>query len=274
MKYIIENEQYNFSLETKQLCETIDDIEGQDIDFLSSLIPDALCEYKVSPLGSFSEEEAGNIVYSAAENYLRSIEPSLYLTSKAIDENGAITKKVNIPILDVALSYLENDRYDCVSCARVGAYVEACLLDFVAKGVWQVGGYSQDGAFVNEEMLSHAEVNDGAQTWTLNGKTYSPCIWYGQPNEKPVKRWLISNQMPNSALKFWFEAETWSVISELGDFDDSFLIWYTAECGYCAPDMDEIRDSCPVSLTKEDTVETIVKKVYQYLRSTEAHISI
>lgn len=159
MRYFVEKSEFDFSLETKTFCKDISDIENEEIDFLSSLIPDALSEFEVMPLGSFSGEEAEDVVYTAAEKYLHKIASSLFLHSREVDENGIIVTRINIPILDLALSYLENERCDYFSCARVGAYVEACLLDFAEKSVWHVGACSKDGKLADIKQLRTAEAN-------------------------------------------------------------------------------------------------------------------
>jgi len=66
-------------------------------------------------------------------------------------------------------------------------------------------------------------------------------------------------------LSFWFESVAWTIMEQLiEEVDESFLIWYTAECNRCVPDMYGIMKKCPIELDEGDTTETIHKKVNDY----------
>ncbi len=44
---------------------------------------------------------------------------------------------------------------------------------------------------------------------------------------------------------FWQETDTWQWMSYVGNFSDSFLTWYTGECGCEIPDVEKILDMYP-----------------------------
>lgn len=62
-----------------------------------------------------------------------------------------------------------------------------------------------------------------------------------------------------------FVSYAWVAVENLmDDANDAFLTWYTLECGYCAPDMNEIRETCPLSFNEDESYEEIRRKVSQF----------
>ena len=90
-------------------------------------------------------------------------------------------------------------------------------------------------------------------------------MWFDFPDDhsKPIRPWVIFPDMGRDSIEFWFETDWQMAMAHIiEDYDwQSFDIWYFAECGRDFPDIEEIRNKCPLTLTREDTAEDINKKL-------------
>ena len=202
------------------LADLIEYLQDELWDFYSDIISG--CE--VVPRGVFDEREMNSWVCGHARERIESERDNLLL--EISDGNSSIS----VCIADCLLEMLDSDSSCGEFDARVGGYVEQCLLDFVNNASW------------------HIE----------NGR-----LWFGL--DKCLQEWCIDSNTTQDNLEFWSDCQSWTIMKHIGNFDDCFLIWYTAECGYWTPDMNEIREQCPVSFDETDTVETILQKAAAWL---------
>ena len=136
-----------------------------------------------------------------------------------------------VNITDMLLDMLEDDFGTGEFDAVLSGYVENCLMEFVKSRSW------------------HIEKD---------------CLWFG--GEDRLGSWRIDSATVQDDLAFWFEYDSWTVMEWLGNFTECFLIWYTAECGCWTPDMNEIREKCPIPFDKTDTVGSLIAKASALFR--------
>ena len=268
MKYYLEAGHAfdNASIETDCFCETVEDVEKENYEFgfLDDLLIEANQQWDEKPQGYFSLREAEEKVYSKAKQYIKELEPQLKILSKEVDEDGRVIRSKEILIYELVWKLLEEDYFNSDYYARVSWYVEACIRAFEDEAVWLVGICNSQGEVIDDPaFLEEAEWQDG--DWLFNGREYHSLIWYGLPKSKPILRWTINENTSQSDLKFWFSTDTYSLMKELGDFDESFLYWYDMELGFDGPNMKKIRESCPISFEETDSINKILNKVDLYL---------
>ena len=216
------------------------DFEKQidDLDFSSEELIDVIQEdlwdlyidilsasSPIVPQGSFEEAEIYNRVCRNAKEYITLNRNKWIVECIRFDDICHEKQTELINVTELLLDILDDDSSTGDFDARLSKYVESCLLEFVENSTW------------------HIE-ND--------------CVWFGI--DKPFVAWQIYSETEPEDIAFWFESDSWTIMTHLGDFSDSFLIWYTAECGCWTPDMSDISNSCPVQFEETDTIESILKK--------------
>lgn len=184
--------------------------------------------------GAFVESEIYNRVCGNAKEYIISNQNRWTVECVLFDDNCNAKQTELINVTELLLEMLDDDSSTGEFDARLSGYVESCLLEFVKNSTW------------------HIE-ND--------------CMWFGI--DRPLATWQINSEMDQTDLAFWFETDAWTIMSHLGDFSDSFLIWYTAECGCWTPDISDISNSCPVQFEETDTIESILKNAEIWCSESE-----
>ena len=102
--------------------------------------------------------------------------------------------------------------------------------------------------------------------WEKDGIEYEPILWFGD-SDIPEEPWMISTSMSEEKLGFWFEVEPWFILeSIIEDCDDIFLTWYIAECGLGVPDIESIREKCPIVFDETCTMDEIALKMYEFFK--------
>ena len=67
-------------------------------------------------------------------------------------------------------------------------------------------------------------------------------------------------------IQFWFDYD-YLMENLQGAPDQMFLVWYIYECGMYVPDIDEIRECCPVLISESDTPEQLAQKISTFIAS-------
>lgn len=259
---------YEFSREVDRFYSSCDDVEGYVTDELQDFfLDDALNQYTAFPCGFFNDTYSISAeICRLAEMFITSISKLLMVSSKRIDNSNTVMEQVNVDIEKLLIRSIE-ERFDCEqSYIYAGTFIEDCLILFVDKSIWQCGLKNVDGTIITDiNKWPVPKIINGENSWIIDQQKAVPVLWYGLENEKPISRWTFGVKEEEQNLSFWFESDEWTIMEQLIEkVDESFLIWYTAECGRCAPDMYEIMKKCPIESNEGDTTETVHKKVNDY----------
>lgn len=250
MIYRLRNDNYGIFEEAHSIPsdDDIESIIGED--FFWDIVQEAIDSVEVEPAGVFNEDDLMDKIYSCAEKYINDKENEIALTVEEISEDEGIISSTKISTLERVLFYLDEDKHDCNSSNRVASYIEESLQAFVKKSKWHI-------EFLNMNDSGCSEKSQGINT------NNNPIIWYGLDEKGPCLPWIITSEDDN--LSFWFEEDSWSFLDSISDLSESTLIWYTGECEYWTPDMEEIRRTCPIHFTESDNGEDVIRKVKRYL---------
>ncbi len=164
----------------------------------------------IEAIGFFDEEQLYVEMRRYVEGQLRRQEDSLVIACIEKKADGTIAAKTEIQIADVLRKIIREGLSGWEFDAEICSYVESCLLQYADTGVWQTG-------------------ND--------------FDWFAPKGQGPQQPWIIEHNGERS--DFWQETDTWQWMSYVGNFSDSFLTWYTGECGCEIPDVEKILDMYP-----------------------------
>ncbi len=117
-----------------------------------------------------------------------------------------------------------------------------------------------------------AFLTKGALYIDLNLKE-NPFLWFGL--DQPIDIWslpFISYNEYTSWKTIWFPDFwdlDWNAI--LNNSGENFIIWMFAELGMDEPveERDSVRDSCPIILSEDDTLESVIEKIKVFASSSE-----
>lgn len=130
----------------------------------------------------------------------------------------------------------------------VGGIIESSLYKFSEEGLWRVGLECSDEIITDPACWPEPIIDNGTVIWKKNDCIYKPILWYGT-SETPVSPWTIHECMSEKEYGFWEETDEWYIMEYIiDDCDDGFLTWYFPECGRSGPDMDKIKETCPIDL--------------------------
>ncbi len=249
MKYYLINKAYGLAEQTDFFCTTEEDvIKVIGEDFSYEVINTAFETIEKYPLSVFDEMEVESYIYSHAEDYIRSRKNELVIESQHISDTGEVIKTFKISIENYILNRLEEDQIDCQSNCRVGQYIESCLSLFCDKASWHISIIDLSGNIVDLEETNRP-VCDSSNI----------ILWFGVKRFGPQTPWIITNE--TSDLSFWFERDSWLFLEAISNMEEGTLIWYIYECGNWTPDIDLIRQKCPVSFSASDTGKLVIERV-------------
>ena len=121
--------------------------------------------------------------------------------------DGTTVAETELQIADVLRRIIREGLSGWEFDAEMCSYVEDCLQRYADIGVWQNG---------------------------------TDLDWFAPVGQGPQQPWIIEHngELPD----FWQETDTWQWMGYVGNFSDSFLTWYTGECGCNVPDIEKIVD--------------------------------
>lgn len=211
-----------------QLTDVLQDCLRDDLwDMYSKILND--CPSK--PIGFFEKKQTYEFFCNHAKDVIEANRVLWTVECSVFDNTVNPIAKFDLELSDILLDMLNEESNTGEFDARLSSYVESCLQLFVEKSSWHI----------EDER-----------------------VWFGIDGQIPLSAWSIHFNKSKD-LSIWFESDAWTIMSTIGDFDDCFLIWYTAECGCWVPDMNEIRKSCPILFDDSDSVKSLFEKVKVYL---------
>ena len=262
---------YEEKVETDKLLTSLDDVVDVFADHLQDYLNDLLANIcdrlGEEAKGVFSQKEIEQEIYSNTLASLEEVESDLYVVCRQQgDDSDEVLSSNKIPVLSFLYEQLEYGMLDSGWITpKVSQIVESRLFEFVKQSEWHIGIRSQDGEILeNIDDWGRCEhVKD--RLWRCQGTDYSPIVWYGPVNEKPIPEWTISTSTEEYDSNFWFQSSlSWQSCDVLEhlikDYDLVLDIWYLAECGCWTPDMKDIIQKCPVEFEENDTLESFLCK--------------
>ena len=143
---------------------------------------------------------------------------------------------------------------ECGFFDATSEYISISLTRFMEESTWNVA-LRKEEVFIEDVKEWPAPQKDGS--WIdEDGTEMEPFIWFGNGGPDTYNAlWNIYPEMAEYYLGFWFSEEPWRYIVEY-DYSGH------AGCyGGIDPDLTPIRESCPILLEKEDTIDTITAKI-------------
>ena len=271
MEYYLESHVpgYECIIETKEYCLTLDDA----INYIDNIIDDFIMnsfyiEEETQIIeGNFDEYDLEEKIYSKALKYIHNVNSDLYVTSSVKSKDSPDTiRQTDISLSEYVHQRLEEIQEDSSFYGIVASAVEGRLLDYVDHSTWHVGLLNVQGRELEiQKGNTDIEYIKGCK-WVFKGEVYYPVVWFGPSGYPSIPEWRISKETEEEEFEFWFCTQEWDIIKHLGEnVSDVFLIWYTAECGCSAPEMEVIRNMCPVPIEDGDTVSRFLEKTNQYI---------
>lgn len=270
MKYYLESHlpDYECIIETKEYCLTLDDAINYIYEIIDDFIRDSFCveEEKVY-MGAFDEYDLEEAQYSNAIGLIQRVDSNLYFTSSIKSEPSSQTiRQTNIPVNEYILQRAQDLRDDSSFTALMASIVERSLLEFVKHSTWHVGLRNLQGKELEIQKGCIGIEWTKEKNWVLKGDLYYPVVWFGPSGYPSIPEWRICKDTEEEEYEFWFYYDTWSIIDHLGrGASEVFLVWYTAECGCTAPDVETIRNMCPIPIEEGETVSKFLEKTNQYI---------
>jgi len=244
------------------LFDIIDDAVCGEFD---ELIDNALASYNPGPRDLFNLCNVEEELYFAARSYLKSITSDKKISLQLIDGS----EQEYFYSLYEYLSKKIEGREGCETAdCDIGAVVESSLLDFESKGVWHFAFLNEEGSLVPASLEAKPMYDSENGTWWMDTKRYKPVLWFGVDGTIPDSPWIISEDIDQDDLDFWLYPDGDSILNRIiDDCNDSFLIWYFAECGRDCIDVEAILKICPLKIEETDTGESIRLKINELFLS-------
>lgn len=253
-KYSVECLDNHYSIKDEINVELKDD-QTVGIDDVVPIIQDQFGDEVWQALEPFSLEQHGkyNInkiadnLYALAKEYFEKKTAGININIKEIDTDKPQTV-IYIPLASVFQSIIDErstcEQMDC----DVGGIIESSLLKFVEEGVWRVGLKCGDEIITKPTWWPEPIIDNDTIIWKKNDCIYKPILWFGI-SETPVEPWTIHECMSEKEYSFWEETDEWYIMEYIiDDCYDGFLTWFFPECGRSGPDMDKIKETCPIDL--------------------------
>ena len=251
MNYLI-NKTYGIFEQTEYFCNSEEDvIDSIGDELFREIINNSFDTLEACPQSVFDENVIESQIYSQVKDLILSKRDELMFISQQIIETSEVVRSCSISLLDYVLYMLEDDHGDCLSSCRVGEYIESCLMLFCEKASWHIS-LVDDSGVITDIKKGLSSIIDPSNI----------CLWFGTDENGPQTPWMITKETKD--LSFWFETVPWSFLEAISNMCESTLIWYTAECAYWVPDIDQIRRKCPVSFSETDTGESVIKELIHY----------
>ena len=230
------------SIEKELLVEYIaDDARDYFWDSLYEFYPEGELLTKISL------EAAEKAFIAKTQENIEANREAFNITISLLDDSKNVIESLLISGADILLSFLEDESSSGEFYAKIGGYIEKSMELFVDSSVWHFGYINKDGIIIELRTATEYEGNF---------ENERPILWFGPKDVLPEKIWTIKYDEP--LAEEWFYDDQWALIDYLiDDCNDSFSIWYIAECGRWLPDMCEILQTCPIKFEEDETTETV-----------------
>ena len=258
---------YQYRVRTNEYCLTFDDAINYIDDIIDEFIKDAFCVEEEEIIGSFDEYEFKEQIYSNAIKLIQSVESYLYFTSLVeVEQTAKIIRRTNISVKDYIYQRVKELRVDSSFDALMAHIVEEKLFGFLGHSIWHIGLRNMEDREI--------EIIDGCTdigwteeyNWIFKGELYYPIVWFGPSGYPSIPEWRIDRFTEEEEFSFWFCTDEREVIKYLvRGATDRFIKLYTTECKCLVPDIQWIRNMCPVPIEDGDTVSNFIDKINQYI---------
>ena len=205
-------------------------------------------------------------IYDFMRKYIIQISSGVNVILKELNEAGETMDSTRVALSTMLLQMIEGRESCEQKYCDVGKVVEKTIDGFVKNGTWHYGFRSKLGIITEKEFWPLANNENDQIVWEKDGIEYEPILWFGD-SDIPEEPWMISTSMSEEKLGCWFEVEPWFILeSIIEDCDDIFLTWYIAECGLGVPDIESIREKCPIVFDETCTMDEISLKMYEFFK--------
>ncbi len=247
--------QDDLSIELKD-DDTIEDVAlNEVISILREEYEDIIVQAMDAPIvldidGRYNLQDISNRLYPGAKEYIARNIHGVYVHLKEHEDDEVVTD-VSIPLAEI-LGQIIDERMECESWdCDLGGIIEDSLLRFEQEGSWHFGLIADDQVISDVELWPSPSRECGNLIWKKDEVVYKPIIWFGN-SDTPVVPWVLYKDMSLEIQEFWMETdEDQFMQAVIEDCNDTFLVWYFAECGRCIPDMDDIKKGCPIDLNSD-----------------------
>lgn len=234
-------------------------------DAFQSVIEKAMEQYEPEADGFFDIYDITAELYIRADDYIASVASNIHIFADEIDTNGQVASHMELDAVKILQSLIELRPACEMGYIDAGGCVEQSLVKFVAEGSWHFGLKADDRIICDKKEWPAPRDENGKTIWDKNGEDLLPIFWFGISGKAPIPIWTIDCNMPENSIAFWFEQHRGYVLEPLlSDPDEGFLIWYLMECGRFVPEVDEIREGCPIDFSADDSADMIARKINDF----------
>ena len=216
-----------------------DDLKDLLCELLRNYIQPLALDKVCVPLGKIVGDVLGDNLVDAMIEFLdEATKEQLY-----IERDGYEDEPIpNVWLIDWVREYYEDSS---TFCPFAGEGIIQCVREFLENGNWHLD--------YDEER--------------------KPFLWFGPDNSEPLDIWSLpfeSDEEYTSWKTIWFRdfwELDWNAI--LGESGENFRIWMFYEMSMDEPGehCDRVRDMCPITLSEDDTIESIRIKINNYATS-------
>ena len=269
MKYYLECQipNYRYRVRTNEYCLTFDNAINYIDDIIYDFIRDTFFVEEDEIIGVFDEYDLREKIYLNAIKLIQSVNSNLYfISSVEVEQTAKTIRRTIISVREYTYQRVEELREDSSFDELIAHIVEEKLFGFLGHSVWHIGLRNMDE---NEIEIVGGRMDIGwteEYNWIFKGKLYYPIVWFGPSGYPSIPEWRISRFTEEKEFAFWFCTDEKEVIKYLvREATDRFITWYTAVCKCLVPDIQGIRNMCPVPIENGDTVSDYIEKIDQYI---------
>lgn len=251
MKYVIEIPNCDIFQETDHFCTTAEEVvnELENDFFVQDTLREMMdcCSVGDGVSGYYDEDMMTKALCEDMSRQILKLDKWLIAKSRQTSDTGEVIEERTISLSDIIREEWDWNTGDYLT-DRICHCIESDLLELVEDAQWFIGvQHKLDGTI---EPLT-----DGM---SLDEHDKELIIWYYREGETPVSPWIIREDTAD--LSFWFEVNVWEFFQHLSNLDSGTLLWYS-EYDCAIPDMDDVLDTCPVTIWDTDTGKEVIEKV-------------
>ncbi len=280
------------------ICKTIisgdEDLYNQIYDEFQDIIGEAVSSYHIVADCEITKDKAGNLVYSAAYNYIDEMIKNAQICINN-EENIVFQhnyKEETLRALKKCLYEIIDDRKSCEQCdIDETAAMLACVKEFISKGTWHFGLQKDDSTVITDVKQWPRPIIKGQNiSWIKDDKVLKPVLWFGPEGVLPIEYWSIycternlkkyysaahirqaeisisggNEKECNKDCSIWFPLSNTENVFGATDIDWYSYYWIS-ECGMDEPIIDDkIIEQCPINLSYEETVDSMLNKTNRF----------
>ena len=174
---------------------------------------------------------------------------------------------------EITEDYLASENGDIEICQLWSAQLE----NFINLSRWQVALKSSDGRFLYESKDWPEPSLENKGKWILDGKTYTPIMWFGIEGDEILEEWIIQNEGITAIVSEDDGMGGYGGQMRIQGYEINYLhffegngSWYFGACGESGADFHKVIESCPIDLlsiyTKKNGAELVLKYLLKLQR--------